>query len=147
MRETPEDLKALGITYRLTDYKALMKEAERLALELDDARNAAPKSPQITGMPHSGNQTTLDLQMEIIEAAEKRFFAARDRALTRLEEIEDKIDSLDDPQLRRVLYFRHVYRLNWYEVAEKMHYSKSSVQRFHRQALKELEGKDGKGII
>ena len=67
MRETPEDLKALGITYRLTDYKALMKEAERLALELDDARNATPKSPQITGMPHSGNQTTLDLQMEIIE--------------------------------------------------------------------------------
>ena len=63
------------------------------------------------------------------------------------QEIEDKIDSLEDPQLRRVLYFRHVYRLNWYEVAEKMHYSKSSVQRFHRQALKELEGKDGKGII
>lgn len=124
---------------RIAEVKAMIKEAERLALELDDARNATPKSPKMTGLPRSWNQATLDLQMEIIESAQKRFDAARERMLDRLAEIEDMIDRLEDPRSRRVLYFRHIYRLNWYDIAEKMHYSKSSVQRFHAKAIKELE--------
>ena len=142
MRETPEDLR-LGVEYRITDFKAAMKEAERLALELDDARNASPKTPKITGMPRSGNQATLDLQMEIIEATSKRFEAARDRALNKLNELEDIIDSLPEREQQKVLYFRHIYRLKWCEVAERMHWSERTVRRIHARAIKALEEKGG----
>ena len=142
MRETPEKIKRVGITYRqsaLDAYKAAMREAERLAVELDDARNATPKSPKMTGMPRSGNQATLDLQMEIIESAQKRFEEARERALERLNELEDIIDQLPDYEQQAVLYFRHIYRMKWNDVADRMHWSQSTVQRIHARALKELE--------
>ena len=144
MRETPEE-KMVGITYRKLDaWKAAMKEAERLSIEVDDARNATPKSPKMTGMPRSGNQASLDLQMEIIEAAQKRFDEARERALERLNELEDLIDQLPNYEQQRVLYFRHIYRFKWNDVADKMHWSVRTVQRIHSRALKELEGMDGR---
>lgn len=139
MRETPEAIKALGITYRIDDFREALKEAERLALELDDAMNATPKSPQMTGMPRSGNQTTLDIQVEIIESARQRFEAARDRMLERLTQLEDVIDSLPDREQQRVLYFRHIYRMKWCDVAEKMHWSERTVQRLHNKAIQTLE--------
>lgn len=126
---------------RVTEYKVAMKEAERLALELDDARNASPKSPRLTGLPRQGCQATLDLQMEIIEAAEKRFEAARRKALERLSELEDAIDQLDTYELQAVLYFRHIYGLKWAEVSERMHWSESTVRRIHARALRKLSEK------
>lgn len=124
---------------KVRDFKAAMKRAERLAIELDDVRNAAPKSPNMDGMPRSGCQTTLDLQMEIIEAATKRFELAREEALEQLSELEELIDRLPEFELKSVLYFRHIYRLKWCDVAERMHWSESTVRRLHAKAMKEME--------
>lgn len=123
---------------KLDEYKRLLKIAEKLAIELDDARDASPKSPRIDGLPRSGKQTTLDLQMEIIESAEKRFEKARERALKQLAEIEDLIDSLPDREMQRVLYFRHVYTMKWMDVADRMHCCERTAQRIHRKALEEM---------
>jgi DNA-directed RNA polymerase specialized sigma subunit len=124
---------------KVRDFKAAMKRAERLAIELDDVRNATPKSPNMDGMPRSGCQTTLDLQMEIIEAATKRFELAREEALEQLSELEELIDRLPEFELKSVLYFRHIYRLKWCDVAERMHWSESTVRRLHAKAMKEME--------
>lgn len=124
---------------KVRDFKAAMKRAERLATELDDVRNATPKSPNMDGMPRSGCQTTLDLQMEIIEAATKRFELAREEALEQLNELEELIDRLPEFELKSVLYFRHIYRLKWCDVAERMHWSESTVRRLHAKAMKEME--------
>lgn len=122
----------------LNELKYLLREAERLSRELDDARNATPQSPRITGLPHSGTQTTLDLQMERIESAEKRFDKARERYLERLNEIEDMFDEIDDCRYHDVLYFRHIYLMKWGDVAERMHYAESTVRGFHTKALAEM---------
>lgn len=122
----------------LAELKALMKEAERLALALDAERDARPRSPQMTGMPRAGNNTTLDIQMERIESAEKRFEKARDRYLERLNEIEDLMDQVTDCRYQRVLYFRHIYLMKWEEVAERMHYAESTVRGFHKKALEDM---------
>lgn len=122
----------------LAELKALMKEAERLALALDAERDARPRSPQMTGMPRAGNNTTLDIQMERIESAEKRFEKARERYLERLSEIEDLMDQVTDCRYQRVLYFRHIYLMKWEEVAERMHYAESTVRGFHKKALEDM---------
>ncbi len=129
----------MDIRGKLINYKALLKKAMILADEVDDARNATPKSPPMTGMPRGNHQTTLDLQMEIIESAQKRFDAAREAYLEELNEIEDLIDTIEDKRYRRALYFHYIYGWKWEKVAEKMHYSESSVRRFHAKALKEME--------
>lgn len=128
----------MDVRDQIAEMKNLMKTAERLALELDDAMNATPKSPRFDGMPRGNNQTTLDLQAEIIENARIRFEAARDNALEKLNEIEEKIDALENYDLQKILYFRHIYRMKWSEVAEKVHYSESYARRLHNKALKEM---------
>jgi len=124
---------------KIADFREAMRKAERLALELDDARNATPKSPNMDGMPRSGRQTTLDLQMTVIESAQKRFEAAREIALEQLSELEEMIDSLPEFDQKLVLYYRHIYRLKWCDVAERMNWSESTVRRIHAKALKEME--------
>ena len=124
---------------KIADFREAMRKAERLALELDDARNATPKSPNMDGMPRSGRQTTLDLQMTVIESAQKRFEAAREIALEQLSELEEMIDTLPEFDQKLVLYYRHIYRLKWCDVAERMNWSESTVRRIHAKALKEME--------
>ena len=124
---------------KIADFREAMRKAERLALELDDARNATPKSPNMDGMPRSGRQTTLDFQMTVIESAQKRFEAAREIALEQLSELEEMIDSLPEFDQKLVLYYRHIYRLKWCDVAERMNWSESTVRRIHAKALKEME--------
>lgn len=127
------------IKEKIADFREAMRKAERLALELDDARNATPKSPNMDGMPRSGRQTTLDLQMTVIESAQKRFEAAREIALEQLSELEEMIDTLPEFDQKLVLYYRHIYRLKWCDVAERMNWSESTVRRIHAKALKEME--------
>lgn len=124
---------------KVRDFKTAMKRAERLAVELDDARNATPKSPNMDGMPRGGSQTTLDLQMEVIESARQRFELAREEALEQLSELEDLIDTLPEYEQKAVLYFRHIYRLKWCDVADRMHWSESTVRRIHAKAMKEMQ--------
>lgn len=128
----------MEIKDKIAECKAAMKYAERLALELDAAMDTRPRSPKLTGLPRSGQNTTLDLQMEIIEAAEKRFEAAREIALEKLNELEEKIDALAEYDQKAVLYFRYIYRLKWTEVAERMHWSERTVRRIHAKALEAL---------
>lgn len=123
---------------KIAEYKEALKRAERLALELDAAMDVRPRSPKLTGLPRSGQNATLDLQMEIIEHAQKRFEAARDIFLEKLSELEEEIDSLEEYDQRMVLYFRHFYRMKWNEVAERMHWSERTVRRIHARALKAL---------
>ena len=126
---------------KIAEYREAMKRAERLALELDAAMDARPRSPKLTGLPRSGQNATLDLQMEIIEAAEKRFEAAREMALEKLSELEEEIDSLEEYEQKMVLYFRHIYRLKWSDVADRMHWSERTVRRIHARAVRALAEK------
>ena len=127
---------------KIAEYREAMKRAERLALELDAAMDARPRSPKLTGLPRSGQNATLDLQMEIIEAAEKRFEAAREMALEKLSELEEEIDSLEEYEQKMVLYFRHIYRMKWSDVADRMHWSERTVRRIHAKALEEMGRND-----
>lgn len=129
---------------KIAEYREAMKRAERLALELDAAMDARPRSPKLTGLPRSGQNATLDLQMEIIEAAEKRFEAAREIALEKLSELEEEIDRLDEYEQKMVLYLRHIYRMRWSDVADRMHWSERTVRRIHARAVRSLaeRGKD-----
>lgn len=128
----------MDVKERLAELHAMLKEAERLAEALDDARNATPKSPQMTGMPRANHQTTLDLQMEIIERAREKFEKARENALEKLNEIEEMIDGLESYDQQKVLYFRHIYRMKWTEVADRIHFSERQAQRIHARALEAL---------
>lgn len=129
----------MDVNGKIMSFREAMKRAERLALELDDARNATPKSPKLDGLPRSGSQTTLDLQMEVIERASTRFEQAREEALEELNELEELIDQLPEYRQKQVMYFRHIYRMKWAEVADRMHYSESTVRRIHAKTLKEME--------
>ena len=129
----------MDVKTKITDFKDAMKRARRLAAELDAAMDPRPRSPKLTGMPRSGQNTTLDLQMEIIEAAQIRFDKAREEALEQLSELEDLIDQLPEWEQKCVLYFRHVYGWKWSKVADEMHCHERTAQRIHAKAIKEMQ--------
>ena len=128
----------MEIKDKIAECRAAMKRAERLALELDAAMDPRPRSPKLTGMPRSGQSATLDLQMEIIEAARTRFESAREIALEQLNELEEKIDALEEYDQRAVMYFHYIYGLTWAEVADRIGWSERTVRRIHAKALEEM---------
>ena len=128
----------MEIKDKIAECRAAMKRAKRLAQELDAAMDPRPRSPKLTGMPRSGQNTTLDLQMEIIEAAKQRFEAAREILLEKMNELEEKIDALEEYDQRAVMYFHYIYGWKWAEVADRMGWSERTVRRIHAKALEEM---------
>lgn len=50
-----------------------------------------------------------------------------------------ELESLENPDHRRILSYRYVLNKSWDEIPEIMHYSKSNVYKLHREALILLE--------
>ena len=55
-----------------------------------------------------------------------------------LAEVEDMVDSLDDPVERRLLRCRYIDDLTWEEVCVEMNYSWRQTHRIHGNALDKL---------
>lgn len=63
----------------------------------------------------------------------------RDCHALALSRIEHAVTALTDPTEQLVLRLRYFEGYSWTKVGFVMHYSKSSLQRIHAQALKHLE--------
>lgn len=58
------------------------------------------------------------------------------------QEIKSAIDSLDDPELETILTYRHLDYMSINEISAKMNYSRSSINRKRKIAIKKLTHDD-----
>jgi DNA-directed RNA polymerase specialized sigma24 family protein len=66
--------------------------------------------------------------------------ALRDSYVCLVEAIEQAIAGLSDPTEQLLLRLRYVKGYSWTRVRFELHYSESQAKRYHRRALKRLEG-------
>ena len=95
----------------------------------------AASSPDLSGMPHGSEPSRLDnviIRLDDIMGKYKRKLAV---IAKEQREIEDALDTLDDPKLRVLMRYRYIKGMKWEEVAEKMHYELRWIYHLHGIAL------------
>lgn len=60
----------------------------------------------------------------------------------KVEELSLLIEKLDSVDYRKILTYRYVLNVDWYDMPDKLNYSSSTIYRFHRLALLELKKLD-----
>lgn len=131
----------MDVKAKLKSYGPLLRYAEKCFREYDAAQIVSVRSPKMDGMPRSGSINGLELQVAQIERIRKRAERARERVLERLNEIEEMIDSLEDPEQMMVLKMHYVYGYTWAETAIEAGMAERTVYNVHGRALAELRRK------
>ena len=129
----------MNIDEWLEQYHDLEQYAKRCALRVDEARHSGLRSPIFDKGVKTSGTFTLDCPVARIEAEETRYKKAKARLLARLNELADMIDKLEEYDQKLVLFHRHLFGLQWNEVAKQMDLSDATVRRIHKIALGELQ--------
>ena len=71
--------------------------------------------------------------------ASRDLWAVRDQHARIVSRIESAVNTLTDPTEQLLIRLRYFEGYSWTKVSFSLHYSKSSLQRIHAQALEHLE--------
>lgn len=130
----------------LINYRILSREVRQLRDQLTALESSlySPKGQRFTSMPHSshGPKKTMD---EVVAGHIKLESLYREKLAAqeaRLYDIEEALDSLEDPAQRVIMRERYVLGHSWIYICDKMRsqgYSERQVYRLHGYALLNLK--------
>ena len=90
----------------------------------------------------SGSQQTDAPFVRLIEKIvdlEREIDSEIDSLVTIREEILSAIKAVEDPRQQAVLNYRYLQNMKWQEIADKLFVERTSVYRWHKQALEQIE--------
>lgn len=123
----------------LRRYRAILYRQESLIRTLDALRARQVNTTiNMDAVQISGVGYVSDKMAEAVAkvlALEDQIIEAEAKARAQLADIMEAINSVKDDTLKTILLLRYVEGLGWVEIAERMHYEKSSVFIFHGRAL------------
>lgn len=129
------------IKQKLHSYNAIRHECKQIVDQLKALETAAtsPRIQALDGMPHGsgGGDAMAGIVAELVQLEEK-YKDKLHRLHAAMAEVEDMIDSLEDPVERQVLRCRYIEGLIWEEICVKLNYSWSQTHRHHGAALDKL---------
>lgn len=129
------------IKQKLHSYNSVRWECKQIAGQLEALETAAtsPRIQALDGMPHGhgGGDAMAGIVAELVQMEEK-YKAKLHRLNASLAEVEDMIDSLEDPIERRLMRCRYIEGMVWEEVCVEMGYSWRQTHRIHGGALDKL---------
>lgn len=88
------------------------------------------------GMPHGSSQRDLSDYIETIDEMIEDLKTERLKRAKRQQEIEQRIQQMEDEDEQRVLRLRYIKGMKWEEVAVEMGYSWRRTHDIHSKALK-----------
>lgn len=130
----------------LRSYIPALRYAELCFRELDAAEDVSLKSPKMDGMPRSSGTHGLEVQIAQIDAIRRKAEKAREKVLKMLEDIENRIDALENMDQKLVIKMRYLYGCRWDEIATGANMSERTVYRIHGQALAEMRRRENEGF-
>ena len=124
----------------LDQYKYLNKDIDRKIKSLEDWRS---KIYNVTGtisdMPRSGNRSNIiENGIASIDEIEETITNDLNELIELREEIEGKIENVDDLKLKEILKSRYLDFKTWEEIAYRNHCSWRHVYRMHENALDKI---------
>lgn len=123
----------------LWGYRDSLRQVERLKAEIEELHTMRSVSAGGSSTGQKGWKNDLSGHMARLDSLEKDKERELRNMIRSHERIEDTINSLEDTRERDVLFYRYIKGLDWWEVAEKMHYSESWVHVIHGWALRDLK--------
>ena len=124
-----------------------------LKLEIENLKEeikglAEISSTELTGMPHgSGVSNPTEQYFLKKEKLLERLNKKLEKYIDERENIENKIESIDDSEVRMIARYRFIDNLIWEEIGRKMHRDRSvcykNLKKYLNVNFKEMEKKKG----
>lgn len=124
----------------LKNYRKLTRTIRYWKRELSEAKRASYiRSPQITGMPGSGDLSDPTPERALREA---KLMERIERLVTEqqneAERIIEWIQTIDDPLAQAVFHARYIRDKSWVAVSHLLHNSPENVRQIHSRYLSHL---------
>ena len=109
-------------------------------LEFLHTTKGGVKSMVITDMPRGGSSEDdrlLEIMIEI-EKLEEMYNKKRLKLMKQLNEIENVIDSLEEPIDRNIMRMRYIKNYTWERICVELNYSWNGIHKRHRKILDKI---------
>ena len=124
----------------LMSYQKEKRRVRRLEEQLEELRRNK-MSPSVTndGMPHGTDKKDLSDYAVKVDEIEQELVAARYSRICAFQEVQKRIEAMEDEREKDLLTYRYLKGLKWEEVAVRMDYKWRQVHRIHAMAIKNLK--------
>lgn len=124
----------------LRGYRKHVRRLSRIEAELDELRAMKTSiSVNNDGMPHGSGQSDMSGYAAELDRLERSLLEERQKRVSAYKGIVRRVKGLRSENELDVLFYRYIKGLEWWEIAERMHYSERWVLKIHGKALAHLE--------
>lgn len=115
--------------------RQIEEDIHKLQLEAD-----ASRAIQYSDMPKGSSnlQSPQEAYTIALEEAINKRTALKAEYVKKKEEIKQTIHSINDEELEELLEYRYIEKASWKDIEKRMSYGKTTINRMHGKALKEL---------
>ena len=120
----------------LMSYQKEKRRVRRLEEQLEELRQNK-MSPSVTndGMPHGTDKKDLSDYAVKVDEIEQELVAARHSWICAFQEVQRRIEAMEDEIEKDLLTYRYLRNLSWVKIAVKMDYSWQHLHKIHARAL------------
>lgn len=124
----------------LMSYQKEKRRVRRLEEQLEELRRNK-MSPSVTndGMPHGTDKKDLSDYAVKVDEIEQELVAARYSRICAFQEVQKRIEAMEDEREKDLLTYRYLKGLKWEEICARMDYKWRQVHRIHAMAIKNLK--------
>lgn len=124
----------------LMSYQKEKRRVRRLEEQLEELRRNK-MSPSVTndGMPHGTDKKDLSDYAVKVDEVEQELVAARYSRICAFQEVQKRIEAMEDEREKDLLTYRYLRNLNWVNIAVEMDYSWQHLHKIHARALRNFK--------
>lgn len=124
----------------LRGYRVHVRRISRIEEELAELRAMrASISANNDGMPHGSGQSDLSGYAAELDRLEQELIEERYNRIATYKDIAKRIKRIKSENEKDVMFYRYIKGMDWWEIAEKMHYSERWVHKLHGKGLAHFE--------
>ena len=124
----------------LMSYQKEKRRVRRLEEQLEELRqNKMSPSATNDGMPHGTDKKDLSDYAVKVDEIEQELVAARYSRICAFQEVQKRIEAMEDEREKDLLTYRYLKGLKWEEICVRMDYKWRQVHRIHAMAIKNLK--------
>lgn len=124
----------------LRGYRVHVRRISRIEEELAELREMrASISVNNDGMPHGSGQSDLSGYAAELDRLEQELIEERHNRIVTYKDIAKRIKRIKSENEKDVMFYRYIKGMDWWEIAEKMHYSERWIHKLHGKGLAHFE--------
>ena len=124
----------------LRGYRVHVRRISRIEEELAELRAMrASISVNNDGMPHGTGRNDLSGYAAELDRLEQELTEERYNRISTYKDIAKRIKRIKSENEKDVMFYRYIKGMDWWEIAEKMHYSERWIHKLHGKGLAHFE--------